>query len=198
MFSNMTHDAINLIYNFLSKDADVTMNMLLDLSAEKILDLIRKNRMTGAVAKLKVDEDDIFNDAMVYYKDICFDPTKPLRVSINDQPAVDTGGIRRQFFTDLLDYFSDKDTHSIFIGDRHRLRPHHSPQLLPLIKILGIIIAHSLVQGGPGFPYFAPYIYWYLVSGSEETSLSYVTAADLTPSVADLVQRVSTRSVSID
>ena len=44
----------------------------------------------------------------------------------------------------------------MFVGVKMCLRPAHSPQLLPLFKLLGTIIVHSLVHEGPGFPYLAP------------------------------------------
>ena len=45
--------------------------------------------------KLKVDEDDLLNNAMAYYKDEKLDPKKKLRVVHNNQPAADTGGVTR-------------------------------------------------------------------------------------------------------
>lgn len=50
---------------------------------------------------------------------------------------------------------------------------------------------HSLLQEGLGFPYFAPYVYWYLATGSKEMALSYVTTDDFTANVAEVVERVS-------
>lgn len=64
--------------------------------------------------KLKVDEDDLLNDALMFYKAVAFDPSRPLRVSLLNQPALDTGGIRRQFSTDILDEFAFKDPHLMF------------------------------------------------------------------------------------
>ena len=72
------------------------------------------------------------------------------------QPAVDTGGLRRQFFTDVLHHFSHKDMKAMFVGPQERLRPNYSSQVEPFMKILGTIIVHSLLQEGPGFPYFSP------------------------------------------
>ena len=69
------------------------------------------------------------------------------------------GGVRRQFFTDLLDKFAFEDPYAMFVGVKPCLRPAHSPQLLPIFKLLGTIIVHSLVHEGPGFSYLAPYVY---------------------------------------
>ena len=79
----------------------------------------------------------------------------------------------------------------MFMGDKHCLRPTYSPQLLPLFRILGVLIVHSLVQEGPGFPYLAPYVYWYLATGSEELALSYVTNDDLSVDALAIVEMVS-------
>jgi len=69
---------------------------------------------------------------MIRYKAVTFDPSRPLRVSFLNQPALDTGGIRRQFFTDVLDEIAFKDPHSMFMGDKHHLHP---TQLLPLLVL---------------------------------------------------------------
>ena len=104
--------------------------------------------MNGIPVKLKVGEDDLFDDALMFYKAVAFDPTRPLRVSLLDQPAIDTGDIRRQFFTNVLDEFAFKDLYSMFQSNIPHLRPHYSPQLLPLFKILGTIIVHLILQEG--------------------------------------------------
>ena len=43
--------------------------------------------------KLKVDEEDLLNDAIAYYNDPHFDAKEKLRVIYNKQPAADTGGV---------------------------------------------------------------------------------------------------------
>ena len=40
-------------------------------------------------------------EALVYYKHPSFDSSIPLRISFKGQPAIDTGGITRQFFSDV-------------------------------------------------------------------------------------------------
>lgn len=43
----------------------------------------------------------------------------------------------------------------------------------------GIIVAHSLLQNGPGMPYLAPYVYQFLVYGEKEHAAAYVVFEDL-------------------
>ena len=92
--------------------------------------------MNGVPIKLKVDEDDLFDDTLMFYKAVAFDPTRPLHISLLNQPALDTGGIRRQFFTDILDQFASRDPHSMFQGNKHRLRPAVLPETVIITDIL--------------------------------------------------------------
>ena len=71
----------------------------------------------------------------------------------------------------------------LFVGYPEMTRPAYSPQVLPLMKILGLIIGHLLVHEGPGFPFLAPFVFWYLASGSEQIALPYVSVNDLSTPV---------------
>ena len=191
LFPNLSKDAIDMIYKLASQNYTVAVNCLLDLSPKRILDLIGKFTMTGPSLKLRIEEDCIFEEALAYYKKQSFDSTRPLRLSLANQPAIDTGGVRQQFFHDIFEQFAFKDPYAMFEGEKYQLRPHFSPGLLPLFKLLGTMIAHSLIQNGPGFPYFAPYVYWYLVTRSEEMALTYVTTEDLSLPIKEIINQVS-------
>ena len=77
---------------------ETTLNSILKMLEE---------RLSSEKEKVKVEEEDLFNDAMCYYKDPNFDARKRLSVVYEGQPAVDTGGVTRQFFTNLLNIISD-------------------------------------------------------------------------------------------
>ena len=53
--------------------------------------------MSAEKVKLKIDEKDLLEDAMAYYKAEEFDPTKGLRIVYSGQSAADTEGVVRQF-----------------------------------------------------------------------------------------------------
>ena len=72
------------------------------VTLEEILKTKIYTKVTGAVLKLRIDVDDIVSDAIAFYKRSDFDPFCPIRVSFNRQPAVDTGGVKCQFFTELF------------------------------------------------------------------------------------------------
>ena len=131
------------------------------------------------------------HEALVYYKHPSFNPLTPVRVAFEDQPAIDTGGVTRQFFTDILQQLAQGKL-QLFVGPANRLRLAYSPQVLPVVKILGTLIAHSLLHEGPGFPYFAPFVYWYIATGCEQRILPYVSIRDdLSTSCTQIVKKVS-------
>ena len=81
-----------------------------------------KEQLSDEKEKVKVEEDDLLNDALTYYKDSAFDPKKKLRIVFKNQPAADTGGVLRQFFTQLL---KEKFEH-FFFGEKSRCPIHHA------------------------------------------------------------------------
>ena len=93
--------------------------------------------MSNEKEKLKVDEDDLLKDGLAYYKDPEFDPKKNLRVMYNNQPAADTGGVARHFFTQLLHLVSNQ----FFHGDCFKM-PIYSTQIVGsnMMKLVGTIL----------------------------------------------------------
>ena len=158
-------------------------------TARDILQCIRQKYFTG-VKKVTTDEEELVEGALLYYKDPTFEPRTPILISHRDQPAMDTGGVTRKFFSDLLFHLAHQDTLQLFVGQPERLHPAYSPQVLPLMKILGNIVGHSLLHEGPGFPFLAPYIFWYIATGEEQAALPYVSIHDLSPQAASVVTQV--------
>ena len=51
---------------------------------------------------------------MAIYKNHPFDETRPLRITFTGQPAIDTGGPRREFFDQVFAKLADVDNGSGF------------------------------------------------------------------------------------
>ena len=156
MFPTTSREGIDKVHQLAGGNSNTIIGVLLNPTADKLLTLFGEYVLTGKTAKCPVDEDDLFSDALAFYKREKFDPSRPIWVTMRTQPAVDTGGIRQQFFTDVLQHFTHKNTKAMFVGSQERLRPDYSSQVEPFMKILGTIIVHSLLQEGPGFPYLSP------------------------------------------
>ena len=138
-------------------------------------------KMHGSRFKLRIAEDDILNDAIAYYKSPSFDPTWPLRIQFTGQPAVNTGGVKREFFTQLKEQFISGEHFSMFEGPANRLLFKYNHQCLGagIPKMLGTIISHSLVHLCGGFPHLALSHYYYLVTGDVERASAYTSVLDV-------------------
>ena len=130
-----------------------------------------KGHMSNEKEKVKVDEEDLLNDAMAYYKDPNFDPKKKLRVVYNKQPAADTGGVTRQFFTQLLHLMSEE----FFHGDYYKIPTYNSRVVASgIMKLVGTIIVHSILQGGPGLRILSPSVCHYLATGDVDGAIQTI------------------------
>eukprot|EP00794_Sanderia_malayensis_P008374 gene8374-9273_t len=119
--------------------------------------------MSNDERKSRIDEDDIVNGAMAYYKRVDFDARTPFRIVFNGQPAADSGGVWRHIFGAVL----KKLLGNYFKGDYKKVPVDNSDVLISgIMKLIGKVVVHSVVQGGPGIPIFSEAVYWYLVTGN--------------------------------
>ena len=82
----------------------------------------------------------------------------------------------------------------MFQGPPERVIPtYRSSNILSgSFEMLENMIAHSLVQGGPGFPYLCPTLYWYIAAGDLQQGLARASCIDiLDPVLAEYVRKVS-------
>ena len=85
-----TPEAFDII---VSDDEDLLCSILdTPVTLQSILNELKGNLNDDKV-KLKVDQEDLLNDAMAFYKDPEFNRKDKLRVIFNKQPAADTGGV---------------------------------------------------------------------------------------------------------
>ena len=133
--------------------------------------------------KLKVNKDDVVMDFFHFYKSSEFDPSILIKFQMRGEPAVDTGGVLRQAFTDVFAEIANGNSClCLFRGiDASRLTPIYSSEhvLTGVFEVLGKMIAHSLIQGGPGFPFLAPSIYWYIATGDLSETVARCSFVDV-------------------
>ena len=78
----------------------------------------------------------------------------PIFVYLKGQPAIDTGGVLRQVFSNVFHALANNEViRNIFVGNEDRRLPVFSNELVVngFFKTLGKMIAHSLVQEGQVF-----------------------------------------------
>ena len=137
--------------------------------------------------KLRVEEEDLFNDALCYYKDPNFDEKKRLRIVYQGQPAVDTGVVTRQFFTKLLSMISEM----FFQGCVYKSPIYNADVVASgMMKYIGTIIVHSILQGGPAFPVFSPSVYQYLSTGDFELAMKTANIGECSAHMNHFINQV--------
>ena len=133
--------------------------------------------------RLKVDEEDVVIDLLQYYKSKVFDPKIPISVRFRGQPGVDSGGLLRQAFTTAFEAIAQNKVPGLrlFTGQPNRLTPLYSSEnlLTQIFETLGKMVGHSLIQDGPGFPYLAPAIYWYIATGDLNEAVGRASHVDV-------------------
>ena len=140
--------------------------------------------------KLKLDEEDMLLDVVQHYKNPQFHPEKASQMCLKRGSAIDSGGVLRQVkvFSAVAD---GRNRLTLFKGEPRRKVPIFSNEhvLTGIFEVLGKVIAHSLIQGGPGFPYLTPVIYSYTSTGDLQTASFKVSVLDI---------KIQTLSVIID
>ena len=155
-------------------------------------------KLTGKRKKLEVDEDDLIEDAVAYYKSIQFDSSCPLRITFQGQPAIDSGGVLRHFYSDLFEGLVQGKPLLLFEGEKGHKVPSYQPQAVMsgMFEMVGKMIAHSLVQGAPGFPCLALPCFYYLVTGDVMCAFAYCDVWDIPdPSSRNIVLQVHAQYV---
>ena len=127
-------------------DFEATMNCLLQgPTLNSLLTLCKQQMDEKCPKKLHIDSTDLWFDGIAYYKSSAIDLTKSIRVVLDGQPAIDTGGVRRQFFNDVFEKFASNQHVYLFDGPIDSVRPVYSAEARSsgLFRILGKMIGHS-------------------------------------------------------
>ena len=69
----------------------------------------------------------------------------------------------------------------LFTGQPCRLTPVYSSEnlLTEIFEKQGKMIGHSHIQDGPGFPYLAPAIFWYIATGDLDEAVGRASHIDV-------------------
>ena len=138
-------------------------------SVAQILEFLN-SKISNEKEKLRVEQGCVFEDALGYYKESEFNPVLKMVVCYKGQAAIDTGGVARQFFTDVFTEMiegSNSAIPTLFEGsDRRKLPIHNAGTVMSgIMEYVGKIMAHSLAQVGVGMCCLAPAVYRYLCCG---------------------------------
>lgn len=180
----------SLLNDVLEATPDKTKSQTYDTLSQLSDDL--KGKMTGEYERLKTFPDDCLQDALAHYKDKDFQPTSKLKIVYSKQPAADTGGVLRQFYTDCFTQLLEGSDSlpALFEGKDYRKIPGVNAGFVVsgLLKFVGKIWAHCICQIGIGFSHLAPAIYSYICSGDATEANKDATIEDVVnPEVREIL-----------
>ena len=102
--------------------------------------------------------------------------TKPVNVEFVGEEGVDAGAIRLSYFEMLMGELNSR----FFEGQECNRIPKKDWGLTTIFETAGMMVAHSILNGGPGLPCLLPAVYHSVSSPDTDLSL------DLLPSVKDI------------
>ena len=73
---------------------------------ESILIIMNRCHAEQPMIKVDINSTEAWEDAIALYKSSRLDLSKQIRVRINDQPAIDVGGVRAQLYSTVFDLFA--------------------------------------------------------------------------------------------
>lgn len=131
--------------------------------------------------KLMVDPSDLVSEGVAFYKSPNFEPFQPIKITYIGQPALDSGGVKRQFYTDVFNEMATNNEFKLFEGLPNRLLFNYNQTALScgLFKMFGQMISHSVCQGCAGFPFLAPSMYYYVATADINQAAAYASVCDI-------------------
>lgn len=169
-------------------------------SAKALLkNLASKTMIPEQTVDLQVDRSKLWRTALGFYKTMIHTPEKlryELRIDFIDEDGIDAGALKREFFELLLKQLNA----NMFEGLENRRIPKKDSSLERMFHTAGIIIAHSILQGGPGFPCLCPSAYHYLLHLDKEKALLEMQFGDIPLNAATnhLIDFINKVAVSVD
>jgi len=199
MFPDKSLGLLKLVFKLCSNSCLRAIDLLIsDPSFLSLRDLAENYFITTPLdesPRIRLDADDEDEDwltaALAFYKHNKFDKHASVRITIHGQPGIDTGGIRRQFFSVVFTQLIKPSATSLFEGAPCRLRPAYKATSLSsgLLSTLGTMVAHSILLDGQGFPFLAEYCYHYL-TGNENMAITAITSEDVSLGIKEILEKV--------
>ena len=197
VFPNTPEECLRFVFELSSQNLSVSTDCMITPAYDNLLQLIHDKVIAEPTQQytIRVDQgessDDLFKCVCAYYKGSRFNPSCEIQVSLRGQPAVDTGGVRRQVFSDIFKSAAFSDELCLFEGPPLRRRPTFRISNLTsgMMKLVGRIIGHSIILDHQGFPYLSPVCFSYMV-GDYDQALLVCTPEDASERVQMVVKKV--------
>ena len=160
-------------------------NDILGSTCQQILKSYLARFTSNRVFDVTVRRGRLWRDALSFYKNSLhsLDRLKhELRIEFRGEEGIDAGALRREFFESLLKELNNR----LFEGEDSSRLPKYDSNVRGLFETAGMMIGHSVVQGGPSFSCICPAAYSYMLYGDRELSLAEL------PTIADIPRNAAT------
>lgn len=134
---------------------------------------------------LFVNRNNLMRTALSFYKNCKLHPERlqcELIVEFENEEGIDAGALRFEFFENIFREIND----TMFEGKEIRRVPKKDSNMEQHYELIGMMIGHSILQGGPGFPCLCPPAFNYILYGDKERALECL------PSLEDIPQNAAT------
>ena len=195
MFPDMSVLQLKYLLELTKGNSNVVCDILLEgLTVSNIMHLWKHSIASHEVKRISLgayNPEHAAEELLSFYKSSKLNPFTVVRISIGNQPVIDTGGVRRQLYSDaLIRIANNKD---LFESTENGIRPvfRHTALSSGMFTTVGRVIRHSIIMDQQGFPYFSPACYYHL-SGNVDTAISETNMGDVGSHVKHLVSKVCT------
>ena len=169
MFPHISEGQADLLCSLYDNDTDKVVTVICEgVSLSTLLTMVKTKRMVTSSKLISVRATHIVEDALRLLYKGKYLISSPIEVELCEVPAVDLGGPRRQFFTQLLRDLPVKlglvernGPVCFFTCNSDSLIGEHYARLAH-------IIVHSVLQEGPGFPCLPKAVFYYIIGGIDE------------------------------
>ena len=188
-------DDVKFVFMTSGESFENTLNCMLEgPSLKSICGLLKSRFISDDIYRIRIDSDDTDDFVMAalgYYKSSNYKPRAEVRVTLKKQAAVDTGGVRRQFFSTVFGAIASSEKLGLFDGQPDHRRPAFKMSNLSsgIFKILGQMIGHSLLLDCQGFPFLSECMYYSLV-GQVDKATTLISMNDLSENVKSIIEQV--------
>ena len=170
-----------------------SLNVEVDHTSENLTpsEILRAHRSRTASSRhfeLIVWRDRLWRSALSFYKNCIHNMERLLyllRIEFEGEEGVDASALKLEVFECLLQEMDEQ----LFEGEPTRRVPKRDSNIDKYFQSAGMMIGHSIMQGGPSFSCLCPAVYSFILFGDKELALEEL------PSVDDIPKNAATAGI---
>lgn len=168
-----------------SQEGKTSLQSLLHSHSNKVIDFSVSCHLEVA----RSPKETFWLSVMAYYKSCKAKPeklTKELVIQFTGEAGADSGALRREFFEDAIYQVNM----NLLEGDDDRRMLRKDWGMESTYEVMGSLVAHSILQNGPGLQCLSPTVYDYLTSQSTYPEIADIPLSMGTHELISLIEKV--------